>query len=394
MKVLIINNDFRVYWKSRLAYLHTFLAPHGVQLSAIELFGKGSPYFFDNVNTSDAWWSCIFPHQGAGDMDKAVIKQKLFAAIDEIDPDVIIAPSIVFYAGALGIAWARKHNRRFIMFDDARPAQVKRNFIVQWVKDTIIASADAFWLPAPSYDQDHPGLQAKDIHFFYGFSCIDNNRFRTGQYEAASKTIICVARLVPIKNFEGLLAAWKTVEAQHPDYKLLIIGDGPERSKLEQLLNELKLTSVTFSPAIDNASLPQYFAKACAFVLASFSETWGLAVNEAMAAGLPVLLSKNINASRDLLRDGFNGYSFDPYNQADMTVQISRFIGKTDQEKLAMSEASLQLMNEMSFERMGTQLLDALNLLMSKPAKRPGIIAEAIISRWHGRYNTAGWDKL
>jgi hypothetical protein len=48
----------------------------------------------------------------------------------------------------------------------------------------------------------------------------------------------------------------------------------------------------------------------------------------------------------------------------------------------------------MSYERMGEQLIKALKIITAKPYKKPGLIAGLVVSLWHGRYNTSGWDKL
>jgi 1,2-diacylglycerol 3-alpha-glucosyltransferase len=53
---------------------------------------------------------------------------------------------------------------------------------------------------------------------------------------------------------------------------------------------------------------------ASAFIQASTTEQWGLVVNEAMASGLPVLVSERCGCAPDLVKNGVNGYTFDPYD--------------------------------------------------------------------------------
>ena len=384
-----------MYWKGRLHYLHRFLATENTELFAIELFGKGSPYAFDTVNDKQPWWTCLFPGHSAADLSKQQIKQSIFAALDRLQPDVVIGPSIVFYAGALGIAWARQNKKRFVMFDDARPAQFKRNVVVQTVKDLITAQVDALWLPSKSYEADYAKFENNSTLFFYGFSSIDNRLFSpAGPAIPGNKIIVCVARLVPVKNLDNLLRAWQVVELQHTGYKLRIIGNGPEDAKLKQLQDELQLSTVAFVDSVNNEELPAQLNQADAFILPSLSETWGLVVNEAMAAGLPVLLSRNVNAANDLLKEGLNGYTFDPYDIAEIANAILKYIKLGDEAKQQMSGNSLALINGMSYENMGVKLLEALRNIMGKPYKEPGIIAGTLVKLWHGRYNTSAWDKL
>jgi glycosyltransferase involved in cell wall biosynthesis len=395
LKIVILNNDFRVYWKSRLTYLHQYLASQNIDLYAIELFGKGSPYTFDTVNNTQAWWTCLFPHHSSTDLSKFDIRKLLHEALDNLQPDIVIGPSIVFFPGALGISWAKKSKKKFIMFDDAKPSQVKRNFVVQWIKNMITLQADSLWLPSKSYDNEYTYFHDKGISFFYGFSCIDNDFFNPITHsQPVKKDIICIARLVPIKNIDNLLRAWQLIERQNTGYRLVIVGNGPQEAYLKQLSVDLSIKTVEFIDAVDNKALPAYFKRSDAFILPSLSETWGLVVNEAMAAGLPVLLSGRINAAHDLLQEGINGFGFDPVDVNAIYNAILKYINMDSPLKEKMGNASLKLVDAFSFERMGKQLADELTKLCNKPYISPGIIAATIISLWYGRYNTAGWDKI
>jgi glycosyltransferase involved in cell wall biosynthesis len=378
MKVLILHNDLRVYWKGRIKYLREFLAAHDISLYAIELFGKGSPYAFDSFDQDN----CLFPDNSYNELSKNEIKRKLFSTLDEINPDVIIGGSIVFFSGALGLRWCKKHGRKFIMFDDGKPSDIKRNFIVQYIKDTIIAQVDGLWLPSKDYDAEYKTVFDKPTYFFHGYNTIDNRLFKPQEgWEPDHNTIICVARLVAVKNFNNLLKAWKIVESRNDNYKLLIIGSGPEQDSLYQLKADLDLERVDFAGIVANNDIPTYLHKADAFVLASFAESWGLVVNEAMAAGLPVLLSNKINAAKALLSEGVNGYSFDPVIDLNQPV------------KKAMSDNSLIIINEMSYENMGRELLTVLNKMNGQPPKESSVMGALFIALWKGGYNTTGWDK-
>ncbi|WP_146166476.1 glycosyltransferase [Mucilaginibacter yixingensis] len=341
------------------------------------------------------WWTCLFPGQSANELIEGDIKTAVLRALDHIKPDVIIAPSIVFFAGALGMQWAKNNGCKFIMFDDAKSAQVKRNVVVQWIKDTIIAQADALWLPSAFYDADYTRFLNKGVQLFYGFSSIDNAYFTSkSSYQASADSIICVARLVPIKNIDGLLKAWQLVEQGNSKLSITIIGDGSEMVLLKQLAIRLDLKRVTFTGAVSNVDLPAYFSNAAAFILPSLSETWGLVVNEAMAAGLPVLLSLNVNAAQSLLQEGVNGFGFEPTDINSIYNAVLNFDRLDRVERLAMSAASLKLVNAMSYQAMGDQLLTALNGINSNKFKKAGWLAAAIIKRWNGRNNTAGWNVL
>lgn len=395
MKVLIVHNDFRVYWKGRLMFLREFLATKNIDFYAIELFGKGSPYSFDNYENQEQWWTCLFPDKSYEEISIKEIRDTFQAKMDEINPDVVIGGSIVFFAGALGIRWAKNNHKKFIMFDDAKPSQVKRTLIVRSIKNLIIRQVDGLWLPSDDYDEAYVDLVHKNTLLFHGYNCIDNQLFRFKEKKQMNfTTLVCVARLVPIKNIDYLLWAWKIIERHRPDYKLAIIGDGPEFVGLNELTLKLGLKTVVFLGAVNNSDIPTYFNNSAAFVLPSLSESWGLVVNEAMAAGLPILISNKINASNALLEEGVNGFGFEPSDVGGLARKIMAFIELDKDEKVKMSNNSLRIIDKMDYENMGDELYKALNKLSKVKTKRVPALALLVINIWHGRYNTAGWNKL
>jgi glycosyltransferase involved in cell wall biosynthesis len=206
-------------------------------------------------------------------------------------------------------------------------------------------------------------------------------------------TITCVARLVDIKNFDNLLKAWKIVESANATYRLSIIGSGPLHDHLQKLKTDLELQRVDFNGIVSNQEIPMYLFKSDAFVLASFAESWGLVVNEAMAAGLPVILSKTIHAATALLKEGENGYAFDPHNVDEMAQKILQFINLDIPAKKAMSAKSLAIINTMNYENMGNKLLTALNKMALQKPKKATFAGTVFMSLWKGGYNTSGWNK-
>jgi glycosyltransferase involved in cell wall biosynthesis len=396
LKILILHNDLRVYWKRRLQFLYEFLKSKNIDFNAIEIFGVGSPYDFDVSKGTETWRACLFPVTTDNQLTKSKIKDAVFSKLSEINPDIIIAGSIAFYSGALGLRWAKQHNRKFIMFDDAKPSNVKRNFLVQGIKNLITSQIDALWLPSNDYDKEYETLYSKkQFFYFYGYNCIDNKLFKLqGEKKIDHKKIISIARLVPIKNYESLLKAWKFVEMNDDAYELIIIGDGPAFKELKSLVNAINLRRVRFLGSIDNDKLPQYLNEADAFILPSWSESWGLVVNEAMAAGLPILLSNKINAANTLLEENDNGFSFSPGDVNNIQQKIIDFIHLSDPAKKEMSDNALRTISRMDYNNMGSELLNAISFLEAMPNKRVRLPAKIAINLWRGRYNTNGWDTL
>jgi glycosyltransferase involved in cell wall biosynthesis len=109
-------------------------------------------------------------------------------------------------------------------------------------------------------------------------------------YPRAEKIVLSMGRLVPEKNFRGLLRAFRSVLDRHPETTLLIVGSGPEREELDRLIRTFGFErQVKILPwARDVAS---YYKGADCYVQPSRYEGWGLAIVEAAAAGAPVVMA-------------------------------------------------------------------------------------------------------
>lgn len=122
--------------------------------------------------------------------------------------------------------------------------------------------------------------------------------------------LLHVGRLVPHKQVEWSLrvaARWTT---PHPEYRLVIIGTGPNESVLRALARRLGISDrVRFAGAVDEATLQQEYARSRVLLFPSRQEGFGMVALEAMAAGTPVIgLDAPSSAVPHLIRSGENGF--------------------------------------------------------------------------------------
>jgi glycosyltransferase involved in cell wall biosynthesis len=121
---------------------------------------------------------------------------------------------------------------------------------------------------------------------------------------------VFVGRLTAEKAPGFLLSAWPTIRKKRPDSILLFLGEGPERTVLEERARLKGLQgAVRFSGRVDNVN--DYLGAVDAFMLPSVTEGMSLALLEAMAAGLPVVATR-VSGTVDVIQDGENGLLFDP----------------------------------------------------------------------------------
>jgi glycosyltransferase involved in cell wall biosynthesis len=138
------------------------------------------------------------------------------------------------------------------------------------------------------------------------------------------KVALYVGRLVGPKNLKRLIDAFARAFEQDPEAVLALIGDGPERKKLEFLVARLGIAhKVRFLGHREGLELYVWYLLAAFLVLASTSETYSAVVNEALLAGLPVLCSSYAGASV-LIREGKNGHLFEPYDTEALSSLMKR----------------------------------------------------------------------
>jgi len=122
---------------------------------------------------------------------------------------------------------------------------------------------------------------------------------------ARGKVIITVGRIVPLKRIDLLVKAFKLFVNENSDFRLTIIGDGPERNSIEKLIQEEQLsTQVTMLGFIKD--IYEYLYHASLFVLTSEHEGFGLVLLEAMYASLPIV-AFDVPGVRDVIESGKNG---------------------------------------------------------------------------------------
>ena len=109
---------------------------------------------------------------------------------------------------------------------------------------------------------------------------------------------------------------------EHPF--LVIVGDGAERPRLEEMTRDLGLRDVRFAGFRNQSEMPAFFALASVFVLPSRHEPWGLIVNEAMAAGCPAIVSSDVGCHYDLISDGVEGWVFPVGDVAALSAALRR----------------------------------------------------------------------
>jgi len=243
------------------------------------------------------------------------------------------------------LIWCRLKGIRVAMFAESwypgnRFSDLLKGWFVRWTAQAVMASGKR----ASVHFEKR--LRYPKPQIIEGYSVVDNAHFASAKRaeKCSPKQLLCVARFAPEKNLRLLIEAYQT-STLSASWQLRIVGGGPLKSELESLS---KGHNIQLDNWLNYEQLPQMYAQASCFILPSNFEPWGLVVNEAMAAGLPIIVSDAVGALPDLLAEGENGWYFDHQSKASLVETLNRLNEVSPDQLKAMGEQSTQKISHYS----------------------------------------------
>lgn len=188
---------------------------------------------------------------------------------------------------------------------------------------------------------------------------VDIDKFQPGVTipEDGPLRVVCSARLIERKGQHHLIQAVKQLTDNEVAISVDFLGDGDSLSDYQRLSHQLGVEEyINFLGYVTRENIAEYYANAHIFVLPSFYEGMSLAALEAMASGLPVILTRTGGTDK-LVEDGVNGFTFDWGDINELTAHLRRL---ADDRELArrMGTASRQRANSYSWDVISDQFLD------------------------------------
>lgn len=395
-KIVFLHTDFRIYWPARINKLYSYLSVLGFEFSVIEISGSGENYNFA-INSKQAdYWECLFPDKGIMEIDPKLIRTTILARLNQIRPDILITGALAFPSGATGAYYANEKQIPLIVFDDAKLEDVQRNFFTNWVKKQLYSGVDAIFCPAPGWESTFKFFGFDPQRLFYGVDVIDNDFFMKGEigesltHSLPQSYFLNVGRQVEKKNLLMLLKSYHRLLQKRGDIPdLVLVGDGEKRKELEDYITKYQIEKIHLLPFLPQQAVREIYRCATAFILPStFGETWGLVINEAMASGLPVIVSNRVGCVGTLVQQDINGFIFDANSIDSMTEALIKFADLTIAEKEAMSHASQEIIKDWGLDKFNEGMINAITFVTQSPKRRISSMGKLISKFWLGRYNS------
>lgn len=394
-QAVVIWIDWYAYHVARFCGLQSAFGSSG-EIVGLELIGgigvHGGLKFREEL-PKDLPVETLMPDKSWREASKVKLSRMLWQKLSQLDPEVVLVPGYYTLPGLTAAMWTRRHNRVSVLMTESTEHDHMRSAWKEKAKSLLIrklfdwavtgGAAHVRYLRALKFPEDRIGS-------FYDVIGNDKLRDAVSCIRAASdeaahnlpkKYFLYVGRLAEEKNLDGLLGAWSEYRRRGGTRSLVIVGDGPEATKLRVQAEASGFGSdIHFEGHKSSRELWPYFAFAYALVLPSTREPWGLVVNEAMAAALPVLVSSRCGSAQSLVEHGVNGYIFEPEQTELLTAQLLAIDALSREEYSRMCDTSSRKIAKFSPAHFGAQIKviasqskksDAASRVRTSQGKRP-----------------------
>jgi len=223
---------------------------------------------------------------------------KLLHVLRSTAPDVLLIDGWESPAYVASMAWAkRRHVPVALSYRSARGAHTYASGPVAKLRSAVFRAADMIYAAGPETVEVVSAMGVPDERIVCGTNTVDVDDVRRRVAAAratvtpgSAHTFLYVGQLIPRKNVSAALTAFG--QARAADDRFVVVGDGPDRPSLELQAARLGISAhVQFTGSLAPDEVAGCYALANTLVLPSTKEVWGLVVNEALAAGLHVVVS-------------------------------------------------------------------------------------------------------
>lgn len=369
--VALIFSNYGPYHLARLNSAHTYCKQMGWSTVGIELFRSEIEYPWQ-TQIQDFPIVSVVENQRYKQAGLRQLIPRLYAILAEINPDVLAIAGYANPAMLSTLGWCLLHRKPAILMTASKEDDATRNWWQEIFKGWLLKgyqSALVGGKPQKRY-LNKLGMAAEAV--FSGYNVVGNESFNREKIQHYTRPLekpffLSINRFIPKKNLFFLISAYAAYRqlAGVNAWDLVLCGDGELRPQIEQRISTLNLQNYVHLPGfLQQDQLLPYFAHASCFIHASTQEQWGLAVNEAMAASLPVLVSNRCGCYEDLVIEGENGFGFDPENSPQL-ISLMLKISSLEVDLQAMGKASIAHIQKFSPDRFAQGLVQAVEYALA-----------------------------
>jgi glycosyltransferase involved in cell wall biosynthesis len=418
--VAVIFHHIGPYHHARLNAAADRLSVTGIEWSAkgYDAWGAAAtPVRYHKVS--------LFPEATDHYPDKAELRRAFSSALEQTNPDVVAVNGWNNFGSLIAANCCVRRGIPMVVMSESSHHDEPRTWWKEAIKRRIAGLYSAALVGGQRHVEYLAELGMPRERIFTGYDVVDNDYFRQKAEEVRSQRssasanqpprkatagreatadrevrqkcplpenyFLASARFVGKKNLSCLIRAYaeyrdrlKGTGVTDPGYKrdtpwdLVVLGDGPLKANLCHLISGLRLNEHVHLPGFKPYDeLPVYYALANAFVHASTTEQWGLVVNEAIASGLPVIVSNRCGCAPELVTG--NGFTFDPTNEDELAARLLQMASLSDQQRKNLGDNSYRIAANFAPERFGEGLEQAATIAMKLTQRKFGAIDQVLL---------------
>jgi len=309
-------------------------------------------------------------------------RRAFYSALEQANPDVVAVNGWNNFGSLVAANCCMDRGIPMVVMSESARGDEPRTWWKEVIKRRIVNLYSAALVGGQRHVEYLIELGMPRERIVTGYDVVDNDYFAQRaieirnskseirkEYGLPENYFLASARFIEKKNLPSLIRAYAEYREKwkgHTPWDLVLLGDGPLREILNSQLSTLNLHSSVHLPGFKQYDeLPVYYAFANAFVHASTTEQWGLVVNEAIASGLPIIVSDRCGCVPELVQG--NGFTFDPMNEHELAAQMSKMALLPAEERKTFADASYKIAANFVPERFGKGLEQATQLALSQP---------------------------
>src|SRR5436309_7185071 len=300
----------------------------------------------------------LFPEAAHNNLGSSQLRRAFWSALEQANPDVVAVNGWNDFGSLVAANCCVRRGIPMVVMSESARQDEPRTWWKEMIKRRVVGLYSAALVGGQRHVEYLVELGMPRDRIFMGYDVVDNayfarsaaeirnSKFETRKkYELPENYFLASARFIEKKNLPRLIRAYaeyrqrsevirlrqgyggqkgqtSAVSGENAPWDLVLLGDGPLRKTLNSQLSTLNLHPHVHLPGFKPYDeLPVYYALASAFVHASTTEQWGLVVNEALASGLPVIVSSRCGCVPELVQD--NGFTFDPVDEHELASRLS-----------------------------------------------------------------------
>jgi 1,2-diacylglycerol 3-alpha-glucosyltransferase len=386
MHLVVLFHNVGGYHAARLRAVQRLCEEIGWTLTAVQVTDSAREHQWGNLESEITFdLRTLLPSSAKPmDVDRGqgahAAARAMRGFLNTIRPNIVAIPGWGYPVSRSAQAWAKRHGALAILMSETKRDDAPRHWWKDQFKSRLyVRRFDAALVGGQSHLDYLVDLGFPKKWIFVGYDVVDNDHFQERASAAKSNPdaarrrdpripkrpfFLAATRLIERKNVVRLVEAYAAYRQIGPGqaWDLAVCGSGEEEERIRGIANNLNVENCVHLPGfVSYQQIGDWYGLATAFIHPALHEPWGLVVNEACAAGLPILGSRTVGACPELVRENENGFLFDPRSKEDITRVLGKMHSLDEMTRKALGAESQRIVADFSPELFAANLFKAVD---------------------------------